>query len=107
MIIPILHRVLVLPENVQDANETFKKMKALGLAIPDSDLLKKEQAAVELGTIIAIGETAFVDFKATKVPVVGEKVLYAKYAGKAVSDGDTKYLVLNDEDIIGIIKENP
>lgn len=105
MIIPILHRILVLPENVQEANETFKKMRAIGLEIPHSELMKREQAAVEIGTIISIGETAFVDFKATKVPVEGDKVLYAKYAGKAVSDGEIKYLVLNDEDIIGIIKE--
>ena len=34
---------------------------------------------------------------------VGEKVIYAKYSGTEIKDGEEKYLVLNIEDVLAII----
>jgi chaperonin GroES len=96
MIVPILHRVLVKVDEVET-----KTASGIVLAVNE----KREQAAAETGVVISIGDTAFKDFKAEVVPNIGDKVYFAKYAGKVVKDVDgTEYTVLNDEDIIGVIK---
>lgn len=104
-LVPVLHRLLVKPESLDAANATYKKMRELGLEIPENEIIKKEQNAVVIGTVVAIGETAFKDYGATVVPKIGDKVYYAKYSGKEVTDNEVKYLLLNDEDICAIIKE--
>jgi co-chaperonin GroES (HSP10) len=104
LLTPVLHRIIVKPRKVEEANETYKKMKALGLEIPDTNDRKREDKAVEIGTVVSIGDTAFLDFKANVIPKVGDSVYYAKYSGKTVKDSDdSEYLALNDEDIIAII----
>ena len=35
---------------------------------------------------------------------VGEKVVYSKFSGTEIKDGDEKYLVLNIEDILAIVE---
>ena len=98
MIVPILHRLLVSPEQVET-----KTASGIVLAIDE----KREQAAAECGDVVAIGSTCFKDYGGDHTTVkVGDKVYYAKYAGKEVKDTDgTKYVLLNDEDVIGVIKE--
>lgn len=97
MIIPVLHRLLVKPEEVETKTES-----GIVLAINE----KREQAAAEKGTVIAIGETCFQDYGGNNNTVaVGDLVFYARYSGKQVKDTDgTEYVLLNDEDIVGIIK---
>jgi co-chaperonin GroES (HSP10) len=96
MLVPILHRVLVLPDPV----ETTSK----GGIIISTDP-KKERLAVETGTVISLGDTAFDEFKTEVRPTTGDRVYYAKYSGKIIKDADeTEYVVLNDEDIVAIIK---
>lgn len=98
MLTPILHRLLVKPD---DAELTSKG--GIVLAVDP----KKERQAVEKGLVLAIGETAFMDFTKERectLPKVGDRIYYAKYAGKTVKDNDDKeYLMLNDEDVIAII----
>ena len=101
-LIPLIHRIIVKPFAVEDADETIRRARAAGIHI---ELDKREQAAVEVGTIVSIGDTAFRDYDTNVVPKVGDKVYYAKYAGKQVKDGDEKYLALNDEDLVAIITQ--
>lgn len=35
---------------------------------------------------------------------VGDKIVYAKFAGTEIKDGDEKYLVLNIEDVLAVIE---
>lgn len=102
MLIPVLHRVIVKPDKAEDVNDVFQRAKAIGLEL---SIDKREQAAVETGIVISIGSTAFVDYGAKGIIEVGDKVYFAKYAGKHVKDGEEELLALNDEDIIAIIKE--
>jgi len=98
-IIPFLHRVLVKLKPVEKTTES-------GIIIPDTTT-RKEQAATEEGTIVAVGDTFGKDFGATYIPQVGDKVYFAKYAGKFIKDEDgTDLVLLNDEDIVAIIKED-
>jgi co-chaperonin GroES (HSP10) len=91
---------LVKPVVAVEEDETFKRAKALGITI-SKDVEAREQTKIDKGVVVAIGPTAFKDFN-TEVPFgVGDTIVYAKYAGKAVKDGDIEYLLLNDEDCIG------
>lgn len=97
-VIPLMHRALVKPRPVEKKTES-------GIIIMDTTA-RKEQAATEEGTIIALGDTFGKDFGAGVLPEVGDKVYFAKYAGKFIKDDNDEDLVLlNDDDIIAIIKE--
>jgi co-chaperonin GroES (HSP10) len=104
MIKPILHRVLVKPDNIEDADDVVRSAKASGLLV---QLDKREQAAIEIGTIVLVGDTSYKEFGTTAEAqgvIPGARVFFAKYAGKSVKDGDEKFLMLNDEDVIGVIE---
>lgn len=100
MLKPLLHRLLVKPDDVETTTSS-----GIVLALDP----KKERQAVEKGTIMDIGDTAFLDFTKERtgiaLPNVGDRVYYAKYAGKTVKDlDDTELLLLNDEDVLAIIQ---
>lgn len=98
MIAPLLHRILVKPDSVET-----KTASGIVLAINE----KREQAAAEIGTVVAIGPTCFKDFGMdADILKGGDRVYFAKYSGKVVKDVDgEEYTILNDEDIVAILKE--
>ncbi len=94
---PVLHRVLVKPDKLEEKTSS-------GIIIQYD---KREEAAVEKGTVVDVGVTAYKEFgtSAEELGVIpGARVTFAKYAGKVIMDGDIKYLVLNDEDIVGVLE---
>ena len=97
-IIPLMHRALVKPKQVETKT-------ASGIILTES-LTRKEQAGTDEGVILALGDTFGKDFGAELLPKVGDKVLFAKYAGKFIKDGDVDLVLLNDEDLIAIVKED-
>ena len=98
MITPLLHRVLLKLDDVE-------KKTASGIVIPES-VTEKERKAIEIGTVVAIGATAFKDFGGNDATlVVGDRVIIARYSGKEVVDGDIKYIVCNDDDILCLTEE--
>lgn len=102
---PVLHRILVKPDDIMEKDVHLRKAKQLGLIVHQKEQ-DREQAAVDEGIVIAIGETAFLDFKVSEVPIqVGDKIVYARYAGKVIVDpaDEVKYVALNDEDVIAIV----
>lgn len=102
-IIPVLHRVIVKPEMVEEADEMFKRAKAAGLHI---EFDKREKKAVTIGIVVKVGSTCFEQFgsSAEKEGITeGSKIYYAKYAGAEIPG--TEYMILNDEDVIGVIKD--
>jgi co-chaperonin GroES (HSP10) len=106
MIKPILHRILVKPDNVEDVDDVVRSARQSGLVV---QLDKREQAAIELGTVVLVGSTCYKEFGTTAEEqgvVVGARVFFAKYAGKSVKDGEIKYLMINDEDCIGIVSDD-
>jgi len=81
---PLGKRVLV--KRVQEANTT-----ASGIIIPDNATEKPSQ-----GEVVAVS-------KEVSELSNGDKVLFGKFAGNEVSLGADKFLVLETEDIFGII----
>lgn len=110
MIKPMLHRVLVKPDTLE-SDPLFSAAKRAGLALPEISGIKMEENRVDTGTVMDIGATAFRAYMAegnlSEIPVkIGDRVSFAKYAGKVMMDKDVKYVVLNDEDIVAIIGDD-
>lgn len=100
---PVLHRVLVKPEKVEDADELIKRAKLAGIAV---ELDKRESKAVVVGTVVKVGSTAFKEFNTTAEEqgvIPGAKIQYAKYSGAEIQNGEL--ILLNDEDIVGVVEE--
>jgi co-chaperonin GroES (HSP10) len=104
MIIPLLHRILVKPDKFHEVNKDMQKAREIGLVIPEMEDMKRAQASVDRGMVVALGNTAYRDYNVDPPIAVGDFVNYAKFAGKIIEDGDEQYICLNDEDIICVIK---
>lgn len=74
-----------------------------GIIIPGST---QEQMAKEEGTIIAIGKACFYDTEPEDLKI-GDKVAFAKYAGKTLSEESdgTQIRTMRDIDILCVIEE--
>lgn len=97
-IIPLMHRALVRPKQIETKT-------ASGIILTDTTT-RKEQAGTEEGIVLALGDTFGKDYGAELLPKVGDKVYFAKYAGKFIKDEDgTDLVLLNDEDFVAIIRE--
>lgn len=107
---PLLHRVLVKPDSL-DSDPVFNSAKKAGLALPEHSAIKMEENRVDTGTVVDIGSTAFRAYMKEgdldAVPVkAGDRISFAKYAGKVMMDGEERYVVLNDEDIVAIVGDS-
>src|SRR3990167_5041314 len=91
---PLSDRIVVEP--VEDETTT-----AGGIVIPDtSDKDKPMQ-----GTVIAIGNGKYIDGKIVPLQIsVGDRILFGKYAGTNIKLEGTEYLVMREEDALGVIE---
>lgn len=107
MIKPLLFRILVKPFKLEDFDPAYKSAKASGILIADTQARVREEQAVDRGTVIAIGPTAFDEWGDFPAVSVGMEVFFAKYAGKKLTDPYTgeEVLALNDEDLVASIHE--
>ena len=99
------HRVLVRPVTVEEVDETFAKAKSAGIVLIENedDALRKN--AVDRGIVIGIGSTAYKDFGGEPWCIIGDEVVFSRYAGKVITDPETKekFTCLNDEDVVCVI----
>jgi len=103
MIKILLHHILVKLDDATEADDTYKRAKAAGIVL---ELDKREQAAVEYGTVVKIGPTAFKDLgRDPTILKEGDRISFARYSGKSLKDSDgTEYLLLNDQDVLVVIE---
>lgn len=104
MIKIIRHHVLIQLDDAVEADDLLRRAREVGIDL--STLDKREKEAVELGTVVQVGPTAFKDFGFDTPPIkVGDKVSLVKYSGKKVKDTDgTVYFIHNDEDILAVVE---
>ncbi len=78
-----------------------EKQTASGIVIPDSAKEKPEQ-----GEVVAVGNGRLMQDGSIQPLLVknGETVLFGKYAGQTVKLDGEEYLVLKEEDVLGIIE---
>jgi len=107
MIVPVLHRILVKADKLEETDATYVKAKSIGIVIPEHEDRKRAQASVDKGKVVAIGSTAFNDFHTVCPLSIGDYVAYARFAGKIVTDPftDEEFVALNDEDIVCIFHQ--
>ncbi|MBI5573108.1 MAG: co-chaperone GroES [Elusimicrobia bacterium] len=92
---PLGDRVIVKP-----AEE--KEVKKGGIIIPDTAKEKPQE-----GEVIAVGPGK-VDDTGKKIPMdvkAGDKILYGKYSGTEIKIDDKEYLIMHQEDILGIVEK--
>jgi chaperonin GroES len=79
-----------------------KEVKRGGIIIPETAKEKPmegEVIAVGKGKVADDGKLIAMDVK------VGDKVLYGKYSGTEVKIEDVEYLIMHQEDILGIVEK--
>lgn len=108
MIIPVLHRILIKQDKLEEKDDFYNRAGKAGIVIPQLDEKTREQAAIDTGTVVRVGATAFKDFGTDSPIQEGDYIVFAKHAGKVITDVDgQKYVALNDEDVVAkIIKDN-
>ena len=73
-----------------------------GIIIPDTAKEKPQQGevvAAGTGKVLDTGTRVNLDVK------VGDRVLFGKYSGSEVKIGEQEYLILREDEILGVIEE--
>lgn len=99
----LLHHVLVKLDDAIEADAALKRAKAAGIIV---ELDKREQNAVEYGTVIQVGPTAFTDYGRDRTILKeGDRISFTRYSGKGIKDSDgAEYVLLNDSDVLVVIE---
>ncbi len=105
MITPLLHRILVKQDKLEETNQDYLRAKRAGIIIPEHEDNKRAQAGVDTGTVVAIGATAYKDFGVSPPVKIGDQIAFAKFSGKVIIDpkDGQEYVALNDEDLVVVI----
>jgi co-chaperonin GroES (HSP10) len=99
---PIEYKVVVLPDLIEETDDTIKRFKALGMELPEAEK-EREMLRQITGTLVAVGGKAFEDF-GDPSPKVGDKVYFAKYAGMLLrADDGEEYRLMWDKDITAVL----
>ena len=91
---PLQDRILV--RRVEEAQKTKG-----GIIIPDS---AKEKPAE--GEVIAVGAGKVSD-DGKKIPLEikkGDRILFSKYGGTEVNIDDEEYLIMREDDVLGVVE---
>ena len=93
---PLGDRVVVKPVEREERTKS-------GIVLPDTAKEKPQEGIVE-----AVGTGRLLD-NGTKVPMelkVGDKILYAKYAGNEFKVDETEYLIISEKDVLAVLAGN-
>ncbi|OLB85498.1 MAG: co-chaperone GroES [Chloroflexi bacterium] len=90
---PLGDRVVVKPVEKEEKTKS-------GIVLPDTAKEKPQEGIVQ-----AVGTGRILD-NGTKIPMelkVGDKVLYAKYAGNEFKVDEIEYLIVSEKDVLAIL----
>lgn len=103
------HRLVIKPFSIDQHDPVFARARAAGINLLEQDE-RREQVAVDKGTVLEIGPTAFIALNPPDYPAwckVGDIIGYTRNAGKFIKVGEKEHvLVINDEDVVNIFKED-
>jgi chaperonin GroES len=95
---PLADRVVIKPLEREEMTKS-------GIVLPDTAKEKPQEGLVE-----AVGNGRFNEQSGQRVPLdvkVGDRVIYAKYAGSEVKIEEEDYLILSEKDILAIVVNAP
>jgi chaperonin GroES len=78
-----------------------KEIKKSGIIIPETAKEKPQE-----GEVVAVGKGKMTD-EGKLIPMeikTGDIVLYGKYSGTEIKINDEEYLIMREEDVLGIVK---
>jgi len=93
---PLGDRVVLKPVEKEEKTKS-------GIVLPDNGKEKPQEGIVQ-----AVGTGRILD-NGTKVPMelkVGDKVLYAKYAGNEFKVDEIEYLIVSEKDVLAVVGAN-
>jgi chaperonin GroES len=93
---PLGDRVVIKPSDKEEKTKS-------GILLPDTAKEKPQE-----GTVQAVGTGRILD-NGTKVPMelkVGDKILYAKYAGNEFKIDEIDYLIVSEKDVLAVVGPN-
>ena len=94
---PLADRVVVKPLEREEVTKS-------GIVLPDTAKEKPQEGLVE-----AVGNGRYNEQSGQRVALdvaVGDRVIYAKYAGSEVKIDEQDYLILSEKDILAIVASN-
>ncbi len=94
---PLADRVVVKPVERDEMTKS-------GIVLPDTIKEKPQEGIIE-----AVGNGRYNEQTGVRVALdvkVGDRVMYAKYAGSEVKIDDTEYLILAEKDILAVVEKN-
>ncbi len=92
---PLQDRIVV--ERIEE-----EEQKKGGIIIPDTAKEKPQQ-----GKVIAVGPGR-IDKEGKRIPVEvkeGDRIIFSKYAGTEIKIDDKEYLIMREDDVLGIIED--
>jgi chaperonin GroES len=91
---PLYDRILV--KQLEEA-----EIKKGGIIIPDSAKTKSQE-----GEVVAVGKGKILEDGSVRALSVkkGDKIIFAKYSGTEIKVEGTEYLLLREDDVLGIIE---
>jgi chaperonin GroES len=94
---PLADRVVVKPVERDEMTKS-------GIVLPDTIKEKPQEGIIE-----AVGNGRYNEQSGVRVALdvkVGDRVMYAKYAGSEVKIDDVDYLILGEKDILAVVEKN-
>ena len=94
---PLADRVVVKPLEREEMTKS-------GIVLPDTAKEKPQEGMIE-----AVGNGRYNEQTGERMPLdvkVGDRVMYAKYAGSEVKLDEIEYLILSEKDILAIVVTN-
>jgi chaperonin GroES len=94
---PLADRVLIKPVEREEMTKS-------GIVLPDTAKEKPQEGIIE-----AVGSGRYNERTGDRIKLdvaVGDRVMYAKYAGSEVKIDDVDYLILSEKDILAVVQGN-
>jgi chaperonin GroES len=94
---PLADRVVIKPVERDEMTKS-------GILLPDTAKEKPQEGIIE-----AVGNGRYNEQTGVRVALdvkVGDRVMYAKYAGSEVKIDEVEYLILGEKDILAVVEKN-
>lgn len=94
---PLADRVVIKPVEREEMTKS-------GIVLPDTAKEKPQEGIIE-----AVGKGRYNERTGERIKLdveIGDRVMYAKYAGSEVKIDDEDYLILSEKDILAIVQRN-
>jgi chaperonin GroES len=94
---PLADRVVIKPVEREEVTKS-------GIVLPDTAKEKPQEGIIE-----AVGNGRYNERTGERIKLdvaVGDRVMYAKYAGSEVKIDEVDYLILSEKDILAVVQDS-